>query len=145
MIKPPKYLTTKTGLHTYISIYQHLTKALEFYIVNLGEVWNPKLSLEIHLFDSADRLAYMYQDDKIGIVIGTSYSIHDSRLRPVNREYHELSHYAMHSIYGFMPGDTPAKDSINHHGYLNPNTGDSYSEGFAHFMSVINVKITKTA
>jgi len=132
------YLTSENGLNTYISIYQHTTEALEFYKDYLGEDLNYKLPIGIHPFEQpGEGIAYMYQEDKVGIVIYSVHSKHDSKYRPINREYHEFSHYAMHAIYGFLPGDPTTSESINHDGYLNPDTGDSYAEGFAHFMSVI--------
>ena len=133
-----KYLTPKTGLHTYISFYQHTAEALEFYIDYLGEEITYKLPLRIQAFyQPGKRIAYLFQEDKVGIVIHADSSKHDTPERPVNREYHEFSHYAMHSIYGFIPGTSTLAESTNHFGYLNPDTADSYSEGFAHFMSVI--------
>lgn len=47
--------------------------------------------------------------------------------------YHEFSHYIMHCLYNKFP--LSATD-INHGGYANPTTGDSFSEGFAHFMAI---------
>jgi hypothetical protein len=126
------------GLHTYISIYHHITEALEFYTEHLGEDLTYKLPIGIYPFyEEGDRIAYLFNEAQVGIVFHVSESDHDSPNRPVNREYHEFSHYVMHSLYGFVPGASTLADSTNHDGYLNVDTGDSYSEGFAHFMSVI--------
>lgn len=48
-----------------------------------------------------------------------------------NRESHEFGHALMHSIYG--GGWVAPRDVGNHAGYINSNSGDSLSEGFAEF------------
>ena len=51
-----------------------------------------------------------------------------------NRESHEFGHALMHSAMG---GSTPASPSKNNHdGYVNDNTGDSLTEGFAEFWTM---------
>ena len=56
--------------------------------------------------------------------------------------YHEFSHYAMYCIYGKkFPASAADKigpvKTINHGGYMNPSTSDSFTEGFAEFMPAI--------
>ena len=42
----------------------------------------------------------------------------------------------MYATYGAWPEGSNSSDSINHDGFLNPNTADSYTEGFAEFMAL---------
>jgi len=57
----------------------------------------------------------------------------------MNREWHEFSHHVMYSMYGKWPvppdGATPAE--VNHAGYINPSTSDSFVEGFAEYGSMM--------
>lgn len=54
---------------------------------------------------------------------------------PDNREWHEFSHYVMNTIFGSMP--PKHKNDNNHGGYENHCTSDSWTEGFAEFMSLV--------
>lgn len=47
-------------------------------------------------------------------------------------EWHEYSHHVMNSIYETFP-----MEGVNHAGYINPSTTDSWAEGFAIFMPVV--------
>ena len=55
--------------------------------------------------------------------------------------YHEFSHYAMYCIYDkkfpVSAADNGPVKTINHGGYMNPSTSDSFTEGFAEFMPAI--------
>ncbi|MCU1365687.1 MAG: hypothetical protein JWN39_1326, partial [Ilumatobacteraceae bacterium] len=52
--------------------------------------------------------------------------------RPDNREYHEFGHFVLASAFNGLP-DRVA--DINHAGYANASSSDSWSEGFAEFWS----------
>lgn len=54
---------------------------------------------------------------------------------PINREWHELSHYFQYYMYGGAWDDK--SNSINHNGYGNPTTNDSVIEGFAEFNAML--------
>jgi len=72
------------------------------------------------------------------INIDASKFAHTSQHRPVHREYHEFSHYVMHTLYkGKWPEPVnPSVPEVNHGGYANPSTSDSFVEGFATFMAI---------
>jgi peptide/nickel transport system substrate-binding protein len=52
---------------------------------------------------------------------------------PVNREWHELSHYLNFNMYI----NFDRKPYTNHAGYENPSTNDSLAEGFAEFVAML--------
>ncbi|MBU1866448.1 MAG: hypothetical protein KKE89_08545 [Actinobacteria bacterium] len=57
----------------------------------------------------------------------------DTGERPFNGEYHEFGHALMADAFGgFMPN---VPDSVNHAGYANPTSTDSWTEGFAEWFS----------
>ncbi|HIG99187.1 MAG TPA: carboxypeptidase regulatory-like domain-containing protein [Thermoplasmata archaeon] len=128
---------------TFASMYVHFTEALEFYKIGLDVDVNFQLPLDIYTFCS-DQTGTRYWYNTPGksyITISADKSIHESVYRPRNREYHEFSHYMMHTIYQKWPA--PADDlpvtiqERNHDGFLNPSTSDSYVEGFAEFMAAV--------
>ena len=68
-----------------------------------------------------------------------------TREAPINREFHEFSHYVMWDMYGELPpnhydldfsGKWVALD-INHDCFINHCSSDSYVEGFAEFMALV--------
>ena len=63
--------------------------------------------------------------------------------RPDNREWHEFGHYFMADAFADkMPRDGLAR--VNHNGYKNLSTADSWTEGFAEFFSLlVNREIAK--
>jgi len=97
-----------------------------------------QLPLNIFTFlTDAEGIKYRWENGRNFIDIDVKYSSWQCPDRPI-REFHEVSHYAMHCLYKKMPEgiDTPIK-MVNHDGYVNPSTADSFSEGFAIFMSLI--------
>jgi uncharacterized repeat protein (TIGR01451 family) len=88
----------------------------------------------------------------VGIATDSSAPWDDNK--PDNREWHELGHYWMLNLYGghWPPGSetpdhglcgtVPPNDSlrINHCGYANALTADSYVEGFAEFTSLLTAE-----
>jgi len=55
--------------------------------------------------------------------------------RPDNREWHEFGHHVMADTLNNLFPDNPA--DVNHNGYTNPSTTDSWTEGFAEFHSMM--------
>lgn len=124
----------------YSTMYIHFTEALEFYKDYLGQQIAYNLPLKILTFlDDGVEMAYHYEASKVWITIPEKYSRAATPYAPKNREYHEFSHFAMHAIYeGRWPKPPPGPvKEINHDGYVNPTTSDSFVEGFAHFMSMV--------
>jgi hypothetical protein len=139
-----------SGRNPYGIMYVQFAEALEFYKDYLREDIHLNLPLRIVTFADNDILGrdissvkaeYLYIGDQgiSHIYISREESIAESELAPVNREYHEFSHYMMTNLYGGWPADVVKSDikSLNHDGYVNPSTRDSWQEGFAHFMSTI--------
>jgi hypothetical protein len=119
-------------------MYIHMTEALEFYRDQLGVDLDFQLPVTVLPEVSSPTRYAWTEDGRSLILINQKHSRHSSPNRPKAREYHEFSHYAMHSMYGEMP-ESPAGpiEDINHAGYINPTTADSWAEGFAHFMALI--------
>jgi len=120
------------------AFYIHVTEVLEFYQDQLGVVFDLNLPLYVYLFSSKP-LSYGHNDSISLIHVPSDKVEYINSFRPQNREYHEFSHYAMHNIYGGqfpVCGPGPVEE-INHGGYVNPCTADSFVEGFAYFMSAV--------
>lgn len=69
----------------------------------------------------------------------TIYTDYVSFFRSLEVEFHEYSHHVMNCYYGKLPpppADTVIPE-INHDGYINPSTADSFVEGFAIFMAQV--------
>jgi hypothetical protein len=127
---------------TFASMYVHFTEALEFYMVFLHVDVNFQLPVDVYTFVPKETgTRYWYNvPGKSYITIDAEKSTHETPYRPMNREYHEFSHYIMHTLYQTWPAPSTNPDNIeerNHDGYLNPSTSDSYVEGFAEFMSAV--------
>ena len=143
-VKLDDIFTKENGKITFVSMYIHFAEALEFYKDLLEEKIDFQLPVYIDTFNKylPENIAAFYNgnDGNSIITIGTKASLHDSKLRPLDREYHEFSHYIMHALYKKWPHPDETITIIeerNHDGYINPSTSDSYIEGFAYFMSRI--------
>ena len=123
-------------------MYIHFTEAYEFYADYLKEDVRLNLPLKIVAFSTdpqikQDRARYDSDGTESFIYISPKESIPESELRPASREYHEFSHYMMANTWGREPEPlvTGHGETINHAGFLNPGTTDSWAEGTAHFMA----------
>lgn len=64
--------------------------------------------------------------------------------RADNREWHEFGHHFMADAFGNRMPDDAMQPAANHAGYMNASTGDSWTEGFAEFISLtVNREIAK--
>jgi hypothetical protein len=72
------------------------------------------------------------------IAIDISASLFDDPGRPDNREYHEMGHAFMADAFGDALPDSAG--DVNHGGYRNPSSTDSWTEGFAEFFSMMVTK-----
>jgi len=128
---------------TFASMYVHFTEALEFYKLGFDVDVNFQLPLDVYTFVSEQTGTRYWYDTpgKSYITIDAEKSIHENVYRPRHREYHEFSHYMMHTLYQKWPApsqDLPVNiEEWNHNGYLNPSTSDSFVEGFAEFMAAV--------
>ena len=75
---------------------------------------------------------------------GVSASDVNNGSRPDNREWHEFGHHFMADAFGnLLPVDGPR---VNHDGYKNTTTSDSWIEGFAEFSRCSSIaKSSRTA
>lgn len=133
-------------------MYIHFTEAYEFYADYLKEDIHLNLPLKIVAFSTdptikKDRARYESDGIDSYIYISPRESIPESELRPASREYHEFSHYMMANTYGREPEPvvTDHGENVNHGGFLNPSTTDSWAEGFAHFMAGAIAERTQVA
>lgn len=75
---------------------------------------------------------------------GVSPSNVNDGSRPDNREWHEFGHHLMADAFGNLMPKVGILPSVNHDGYKNASTNDSWTEGFAEFFSlVVNSEIAK--
>ena len=76
-----------------------------------------------------------------GMFYGSLASVYDSMEAPTNREYHEYSHHIMNYVFGSMPPKHRTRNGawvdVNHGGYANHCSSDSWAEGFAEFMALV--------
>jgi hypothetical protein len=139
---------TLDGYSSTLMLYDETANAFEFYTEHLGETLDCNIPLHVYPFREERRTVFRI-DDGTGkgtpapaIVITPADSSFDNPLHSQYVVYHEFSHYAMYCLYGKkFPGsaaDTagPVK-AVNHGGYMNPSTSDSFVEGFADFMPAI--------
>jgi hypothetical protein len=123
-----------TDLKSLSVIYSHMHEAVDFALTVLETDPDYKLPVEVYVGNAnGDTL---YSPDNSYILISGNDAGYSSSNRPKNREYHEFAHHIMYATYGDWPQGGNRTDSINHNGFLNPNTADSYTEGFAEFMAL---------
>jgi len=111
----------------YAPIYYHLHEAVDFTITELKANVGP---VTVRVGGTGGTY---YSGSSATIYIDASDASYSSTDRPKNREYHEYAHHIMYSTYGSWPDDPPG--TVNHAGYINPSTSDSYCEGFAEFIA----------
>ncbi len=117
----------------YIQYYIRLKLATEFYKEVISHT--PTQALPIRLIlnvpDATGTVGYVKFDEDADIYITSQFSSRRSPYFP-SIVYHELSHYMMYDMYDTKFPYTAG--SVNHRGYMNPSTSDSFAEGFAFFM-----------
>ena len=121
----------------YARVYYHALEAVEFMEDELGIFQNnppekfyvdqPGASGAYHDAGGAPGAT-----DR-GIVYSTRVARFADPESPTNREWHEFGHHIMYETYGYHYCCV----NNNHAGYSNPDSVDSYTEGFAEFMSMM--------
>jgi len=110
--------------------YYRFAQAVEYSKYVLGANISKSLPLKIYVGKPGDSAFYTSDGGYIVLEYGAVHlGVPD---RPKNLEYHEFSHYVQYSQYGGWPADKQFR-LRNHLGYANPNTADSFTEGFAEF------------
>jgi hypothetical protein len=121
----------------YGRVYFHALEAVEFMEDDLG-VYQKNPPERFYVDDSSASGAYHDAGSVPGVADkGIVYSPRVSRFSdpesPTNREWHEFGHHIMYETYGYHYCCV----NNNHAGYSNPTSVDSYTEGFAEFMSMM--------
>jgi hypothetical protein len=136
------------GTRSALYLYDETANAFEFYTVHLKENLDCNLPLAVYPFQEERRTTFKIDTGlnrsrvSPAIVMTAADSSFDNPVHSQYVVYHEFSHYAMYCLYGkkfpSQPTDTsgPVK-TVNHGGYMNPSTSDSYVEGFADFMPAV--------
>jgi hypothetical protein len=115
--------------------YLHMQEALEYYTDVLG-VDLSKKTVDLYIF-SIQKTAYGFDENKQWINIDADKSSYEDNFRPFTT-YHEFTHYVEHTLVGTEAFASYLDDkNINHGGYANEKTSDSFSEGLAAFMATI--------
>jgi hypothetical protein len=115
-------------------IYGHMHEAVDFCLVELKADVDYKLPVKVLVGNTEGKTLYSPSDARI--LISRNDAGYSNSNRPKNREYHEFAHHLMYATYGGWTNGSKVSGSINHNGFLNPNTGDSYEEGFAEFIAM---------
>ncbi len=113
-------------------IYFHTYQAVDFALDTLGTGFDHALPVEVIVWAAGDT---RWAPAGPHIFIGAGDSNFWSGNRPDNREWHEFSHHTMDDslIAGNNAMPTRHSGDINHGGYPNHCTSDSWAEGFAEY------------
>ncbi|MFH2019917.1 MAG: hypothetical protein ABIJ34_00735 [archaeon] len=113
-------------------MYYHFHEAVDFALTKLKANIELGIPVDISVGNAQGNTWYDYGPHQI--LISANTASYTSKDKPKNREYHEFSHHLLYSQYG---GDLPtgrrAAGTVAHGGFTNPNTADSFIEGFAEF------------
>lgn len=133
-MKLENILNIKQGVANIIVNYIHVTEAIDFYTQELNVDFKDK-TLEVDL-GKGSSAGYSYKENRNYIWMEPSLVNYYHKFRPFTT-YHEFTHYVHHILTGETFENYVNDGNINHGGYANPTTGDSYAEGVAAFMSVV--------
>jgi len=125
------------NLKHFAPIYFHMHQAVDFALNKLKANIDFNLPVDVKV-GSASGTSYNGQTSTI--FINTGDVLYSDTDRPKNREYHEFGHHIMYANYGAWPADWSTGATVNHNGYINPKTDDSYLEGFAEFMALLTAE-----
>jgi hypothetical protein len=131
-------IKSTANLRHYAVIYFNTHQAVDFALKKLNANIDYKLPVEIYVGNTNKDTLYDPSDSSI--LISSSDAGYGSSNRPKNREYHEFAHHIMYATYGAWPAGSSEAGVLNHDGFLNPNTADSYTEGFAEFIALAIAK-----
>ncbi len=116
------------------AIYFHMHEAVDFAIIRLKANIDNKLPVDVWVGNKEGKTNY--QRDTTDIYVADAYSVRTISHQPWI-EYHEFSHHIMYSLYGANLPGKEVPGSRNHGGFSNPNSADSWSEGFAEFLPMV--------
>jgi len=115
-------------------IYAHMHESVDFCLVELKADPDYKLPVKVLVGNTQGKTLYSPSDARI--LISRNDAGYSNSNRPKNREYHEFAHHLMYATYGGWTAGSNVSGTVNHNGFLNPNTGDSFDEGFAEFIAL---------
>ncbi|MCX6695613.1 MAG: carboxypeptidase-like regulatory domain-containing protein, partial [Candidatus Altiarchaeota archaeon] len=127
-----KSATRLENMNHFAATYYHMHEAVDFALTQLKANIDYKLPVDVRIGGGDGTY---YTPGTSTIFIDASDGGYGNSNRPKNREYHEFGHHVMYATYGDWPPD-PAGTS-NHNGYINPKTGDSFTEGWAEFYALL--------
>ncbi|MFH0876258.1 MAG: carboxypeptidase-like regulatory domain-containing protein [archaeon] len=116
-------------------IYYRMHEAVEFSLVKLKANIDYKLPVDVVIGNGDQKT--LYSPGTSTILIAAAHAAYNHGYTPKNREYHEFAHHLMYTNYGSWTDGSNAPGVVNHDGYINPNSGDSFEEGFAEFMALV--------
>ena len=128
-------LIRKSLLDNITTVYHYMSQVVEYYeSLNLYKDFNIP-AVPVRCYDSSEGGTLYYPGR--GIYIARPDMENSSPEAPHNREWHEYNHHVMYSIYGKWPEGVVDGYRVNHAGFVNASTADSYMEGFAEFMALV--------
>ena len=134
-------------LGDYATLYVHIEQALRYAQSMLGCTLNCLLPEDVHAFNPREVTFHCPGRCTLSppasrpdhIVVGRRDSPFASFNRPDNREWHEFGHHLMNDsdIAGDNHMPPSAAGDVNHGGFANASTADSWAEGFAEWTSLV--------
>jgi hypothetical protein len=128
---------TNTNIKHFAKSFVHMHEAVDFYLKKLDLKDPIGARSPVNVIIGNNNGDTLYSPNKNAILISSNDAGAGSTNRPKNREYHEYSHFVMYTLYGSWTTGSEAAGVKNHAGFANPNTGDSFEEGFAEFMALV--------
>lgn len=130
--------SSHVSMRDYATIYYRMHEAVEFATERLHQNLDHKLPVEVFIGNLDGNT--LYSPENSIILIAKSDESYSSSNNPRNREYHEFGHHVMYDIYGSWTGDAGMQGVVNHDGFINPTSADSFDEGFAEFYALATAK-----
>jgi len=119
-------------IDNFAAIYYYSANAIDFYLTILNASIDQGIPVDVK---AGGNDGTYYSRSGVSISIDAKDMGYDSPYRPRNREYHEFSHFLMFEQWNQMT--IRLDNDTNHGGFINSNTADSYTEGFAEFMACV--------
>lgn len=120
-------------------IHYLVARAVKFSEDRLNTPVSDKMPLNV-IGNDAQGISY-YRNNVNSIFLSVRDTKWDSFGKPDNAEWHEITHAIMFAALSGgknkLPTDYSFYGKINHLGFANPGTADSYIEGFAMFLSAV--------
>jgi len=117
--------------------YYHMHEAVDFCLITLKADIDNKLPVDLWLGNLNGETKYLA--DSTDILIEAVRSNRNNPNQPWI-PYHEFAHHLMYSEYKGPLATKSAEGMRNHGGFINPNSADAWTEGFAEFIAVAMAK-----